>query len=378
MSEGPTRVQQSVRRIRVGVITDWRRRQRSCAWKEVLQETELDLEVREYPIADLIISHHPVDVAKLKTIDQEDVLILNWDVANGDPEFGAHLCQRWLDHRRPEIIDWVRRGNILLIESQATLGVPCQAAYDAAVGRNELPTSVASDSKNPALLTKCGLAAEKTTRFPTGGGFEKVGELRIREHSYSLGLPDDMSGLLRASLGTAGVSATAQLYRGWFRRTSRFRTWLNWVSIIETPGPRWSRQAVLKVARVEAGAIFASTMILSGSRQVALIRAILRCVDETGHLPDPPGIVTFGQRYIRAGITPFVGLISTFLLVRFSDALSWFTQIVPLKPKENSIQFAILKVVIGIALLISITMLFKQLYRSYRWCVSTVQRFLGY
>ena len=151
--------------IKVGIITDWERRQRGSAWREALEATELDLDITDYPIADLITSKLPTDSEKLKTIDREDVLILNWDVANGDPEFGSHLCQRWLDHRRPELISWVKKGNILLIESQTTLGVPCQAAYDAAVGRKELPASIAHDPRNPAKIVKHGTACRKSPNF---------------------------------------------------------------------------------------------------------------------------------------------------------------------------------------------------------------------
>src|SRR5437868_14178336 len=114
---------------KVGVITDWERAKRGSAWEDLLRDLDPPSAYTAYPIADLIVASHK-DRSTLQRINKEQVLIINWDAANGDPEFGAHLCQRWLEHRRPEIIEWVYKGGILLIESQTTLGVPCVAAYD--------------------------------------------------------------------------------------------------------------------------------------------------------------------------------------------------------------------------------------------------------
>src|SRR4051794_5507204 len=142
---------------RIGIITDWARSARSNEWLKLLDDIRLRFpnKVTAYPLADLIIQLvDPAVPHPLHTIRDQDILIINWDAANGDPDFGAHLALRWIDHRRPEILLWLRQGNVLIIESQATLGIPCAQAYDAAVGKGELPVSGPEDREDPLSFKK--------------------------------------------------------------------------------------------------------------------------------------------------------------------------------------------------------------------------------
>ncbi|HWJ38809.1 MAG TPA: hypothetical protein VNR86_08630 [Sphingomicrobium sp.] len=92
---------------KVGVILDWKRAQRGNAWELLLKEIDSEIEVTFYPIADLIVEpvkpplqrqimKRRAEAKGLQQINEEQVLVLNWDAVNGDPEFGAHLSQRWL------------------------------------------------------------------------------------------------------------------------------------------------------------------------------------------------------------------------------------------------------------------------------------------
>ena len=276
---------------KVGVILDWERAGRGAAWPRLLGELKPPPEVTLYPIADLIVAPVIPVVERqglLQHIHEERVLIVNWDAANGDPEFGGLLCQMWLEHRRPEIIQWVRKGGILLIESQTTLGTPCAAAYDAAVGARELPTSGLDDPTRPLQVTRSGRVGRKTSRFPTEFGFGAVEDRMFALNAYPdiKPFPDTTTGLLIEALRNADPGPF--LWRGVFRRTLLRRREFPWVSIIETADGTRFRQSIMQVAKLGQGAIFASTMMMAMTGQRELVGAIIRCADgNTGHLPSP-------------------------------------------------------------------------------------------
>jgi hypothetical protein len=254
-----------------------------------------------------------VEGNRLPQINQERVLIINWDAANGDPEFGAHLCQRWLEHRRPEIIQWVRNGGILLIESQTILGVPSGPAYDAIVGKGELPTSGVDDPTNPlkSVEPRSGRVACKTKRFPKGGGFAAVDDQIVSVNAYPdiPAFPASTTGLLIEALRKAAPGPF--LWRGVFRRTLPYTRELPWISIIETDDKELYRQSIMKVAKLGNGAIFASTMTLAGTGQRELVDAIIRCADgHNEHLPGPVAAVERVEKGVKLFLTLFGGAIA--------------------------------------------------------------------
>lgn len=291
--------------IKVGIIVDWARAGRGNAWPLLLAELKPTPIVTTYPIADLITK--PVDgEAGLQSIDEEQVLVINWDAANGDPEFGAHLCQRWLQHRGPEIVEWVNRGGILLIESQTVLGVPCAAAYEAVVGPGELPTCGPEDRTQPLQKRRSGLSCRKSKRFPTEQGFVHVPDVLRSGGSYPAvqEFPDSTTGFLKAALKEMPAEPT--LWRGWFRRSLPFSRHFRWVSLLETEAGWLRRQSVMQVATVGEGAIFATTMLLATTQQRSLVRAILQCAGgETGHLPRPVRALD----RVKGGVKTVLGLV---------------------------------------------------------------------
>lgn len=301
--------------VKVGVISDWARSRRGNAWQQLLAELDPAPEFTPYPIADLIVSQ--VDEAKgLQQISKEQVLIINWDAANGDPEFGGHLCQKWLEHRRPEIIEWVRKGGILLIESQTTLGVPCAAAYDALAGNGELPTSGIADPTKPlqSLPNRSGMAGRKTARFPDGPGFRAVDNIAARNpYPDILLFPKTTTGFLADAL--ENVASSPVLWRGVFRKTLPFTRNFPWISIIETDARWLFRHSIMKVAKVGDGAIFASTMMLASTGQRDLVSGIVRCATgNTQHLPTPVAAVERVDRFIKWFIMIFGGILAGLIL----------------------------------------------------------------
>jgi hypothetical protein len=164
--------------LRVGIVADWTRSARGNFWEDLLRtiQDRMPTAVTVYPIADLIVMPPQDDgQARLSEIYNQDVLIINWDAGNGDPEFGAHLVHRWLEHRRPEILLWIQTGKILIVESQTTFGVPSQSAYDATVGPGEVYVSGLPNADNPLSFRKrLGAECIKTKYFPKSTFFDRV------------------------------------------------------------------------------------------------------------------------------------------------------------------------------------------------------------
>jgi hypothetical protein len=85
-------------KTRIGVVADWDRSSRGNGWTALLQDLDKELfpnEATTYPLANLIMEPPKADdPASIRSIRKQDVVIINWDAANGDPEFGAHLAFR--------------------------------------------------------------------------------------------------------------------------------------------------------------------------------------------------------------------------------------------------------------------------------------------
>ena len=297
--------------VKIGIIGDWARSSRGNVWRELLSSvqeiTQQTFTITDFPIADLIVQ--PPDRSGLQDIRRQDVLIINWDAINGDPDFGSHLALRWIEHRYRELLIWARKGRLLILESQATLGVPSQAAYDAALGKGETPVSGPENFDEPlSAAERMGARCRKTKKFPTRNGFGDVkGEItcsRVIEHTDWF--PGHSHTLLTEDL--KGLDEGRQLYRGWFRRTL-FRRSLKWVSILETADRPFLRQhSTMQVAKVDEGAIFATTINLSMTRQTKLVAAIMRCSHgATSHLPTPDSHIDRVRGYWREIVTLSAG-----------------------------------------------------------------------
>jgi hypothetical protein len=311
--------------FKVGVITDWRRVARASSWPALFGELKNDglhVTVTEYPIADLLTADPAIaNQPALHNIRDEDVIVINWDAVNGDPDFGAHLALRWLEHRQPEVLIRLRKGSILIMESQAVLGVPCQAAYDAAAGKGELPVSGPCDPQDPMKFIKnTGAKCRKTRHFPKSGAFEDVPDhLGVRGTPNSKDMfPGTASNILVNEL--KGLNWQDILYRGWFRRLLFRSRRLKWVSIIGTANRgRFRNHSVMQVAKVSRGAIFATTMMLATTGQKELVRAIVECAGgNTSHLPIPAPKLEKLRAYWKRAVSLAGGAIVGYF---FSDEL---------------------------------------------------------
>lgn len=297
--------------LKVGVLTDWSRSARSSAWPLLLSKVSkrFPLVVTSFPIADLIVApHDPENPCGLDAISDQQVLVVNWDAANGDPEFGAHLLLAWLRHRRPELLLWVRRGNVLIIESQATFGVPCEEAYAAAVGSAEVPTSGLPDSSRPLTFReRLGSSCRTTAAFPQSDGFENV-EPQITPRGGTQ--PDDMFPESATRLLTTELQDLDWaniLYRGWFRRKWRGTNRLPWVTLLVTDKSK-RKHSTMEVARLGKGAIFGTTLMLANTGQDRLVEAMLRCArGNIDHLPSPATWVGTVRKYWTVILTVVSG-----------------------------------------------------------------------
>lgn len=306
--------------ISIGVITDWARSARGNGWTALLKSLDeggLANRVIELPLSDLLVAPPP---PSQRFVAQDlDVLVVNWDAANGDPEFGSHLVQRWLSHRRPELLLWVKDGGILIIESQAVLSVPDQASYDALLGRGELPVCGPENPLNPtAQVARMGPRCRKTRHMPDSHGFEDVpAELTIKGVvTHERLFPGAASKLLTAHI--ADTNWQDVLYRGWFRTRLFGPRMFRWVTLIKTDRRRGVNHATLKVAKVGQGAIFATTLFLATTEQRQLVRAMLHCVRNTGHLKTPPKTIALVRSGLKYVLPVLVGVV-----VASTDAVAW-------------------------------------------------------
>lgn len=306
--------------ISIGVIIDWARSARGNGWTALLKSLDeggLTNRVIELPLSDLLVAPPP---PSQRFVAQDlDVLVVNWDAANGDPEFGSHLVQRWLSHRRPELLLWVKDGGILIIESQAVLSVPDQASYDALLGRGELPVCGPENPLNPtAQLARMGPRCRKTRHMPDSHGFEDVpAELTINGLvTHERLFPGAASKLLTAHI--ADTNWQDVLYRGWFRTRLFGPRMFRWVTLVKTDRRKGVNHATLKVAKVGQGAIFATTLFLATTEQRQLVRAMLHCVRNTGHLKTPPKTIARVRRGLKYVLPVLVGV-----FVASTDAVAW-------------------------------------------------------
>ncbi len=299
-------------KLRVLILADWTRCSRGLIWPDFLKKLAVSTECDVLRLGDqqaglgtLWSRHSKYFIERLQNYD---VLVLNWDVVNGDPEFGADYALRWFEAHWTQVTTWVfEQGGILLVEGQAVLSIPSQRSYDAIVGASELPVSGAED--DPFDLTRQRVGREcRMTEQARASAFSRLLDLRPMRPVKQVDLFPGRAGrtLTPSFLGGADWDI---LYRGWFRRSVGRSHRYGWVGLIRTSGRRFNHDT-MRVAKYGRGAIFASTMFLASSGQVALVEAIFRMHGHTEILPVPnriPLLVWKGiQRYVPpvlAGLT---------------------------------------------------------------------------
>jgi hypothetical protein len=302
-------------RLRVLVLKDSGPYPRGCFWEDVLKGLGHDVKVR---------SLVEPDVFFIKDLKQYQVLIINWDAINGDPSFDADSALRWSEHRHPEVRWWVSNGGILIIEGQARLSVPTQAAYDALLGPGQVRVSGPSDPSQPGIEekrvgTKCRVTKRVSEDAPLSKfrGKELSSEERMR--TFENLFPCEAGDLLLPH-GPTDVSVRGSgwntLYRGWFKpwlRPPLGRWRLKWVRLVETADRAWYElpHATMMAAKDGDGAVFATTMVLSNINhdQVGFIDEILKYHNRVQDLPEPTRISSILQTHLRDVINLVVAVV---------------------------------------------------------------------
>jgi hypothetical protein len=272
---------------RVAVVCDWTKCSRGIFWPEILREIDPTLRVDKYPLAQRVDPGNPVGAEDGFFISEYDIVIVNWDAANGDPDFGADFAQRWFDHSRRAILMWVEKGNLLIVEGQARLHAPCEAAYDALLGPSELLVSRPAHelALQMDLERRMGRLCRVPRRAQRSRFFRDLATLetqRARKH-------------FELFPGPAGLAVTADieerwttLYRGWFRWNPLRRTTFAWVPVAKAVR-RGVDPPTLLAARVgKEGAIFVSTMFLASTEQTRLVKALIATHGQGSDLPTRP------------------------------------------------------------------------------------------
>lgn len=268
--------------VSVAVLKD-RRYARKCHWDaEFFAKVEHrgSIKVRSLDVFTLSDDSRDDEPHLLAELHKYQVLIVNWDAANGDPDFGSDYVLGWFAHRRPEILRWVRSGNVLIIEGQCYLSAVAQRAYDALLGPREVRVSGRTErtevGEQPADVEaqrvgqECRLVGKATRWFMAKQTLRYAGERSI---SYTDLFPAETAGKILTN--ELKDQAWDMLYRGWFRRDTLGRRFY-WHRLVET-STHWPNFPTLLGARHHNGTIFASTMFLASHGQVDLVVAMLNC-----------------------------------------------------------------------------------------------------
>ncbi len=282
--------------LRVAVIADWSLCSRGNHWHELFEHNRLNNhECIERRIADSVVPRDDetktaAGYSFLEELNDLDVVIVNWDAVNGDPEFGADFTFRWFEHHRGEVLLWVKGGGLLIIEGQAILGVPSQRAYDALLGAGEVAVCGPEDELEPRAQearfgSECYIASAAKAPHAFASAMDKLTPRRQVTHE------DMFPGM--AAPRVAGFLAQEQwnlLYRGWFRRSLRRRSRLTWMPAIVTKRKGGRTHPTCLIARHGKGGIIATTMFLASSGQERLVEALLSCHGNVDALPAPTGL----------------------------------------------------------------------------------------
>ncbi len=283
------------RPLRVTVIVDREDRHHGEFWTEVLADLRnqaiVDTTVTLYPLADRLAQPLTQEPALLELIENgTDVLVVNWDAVNGDPDFGGDVALRWFEHRQVALRRWVKEGGMLIVEGQATQGVPDNRYYAAVLGDGEVRLSGREDPLDPDAERVRMRGDARMTRITRKSVRFRV--LDLIEPRYGLRFeqlfPKEHAGRLVPNY-LRGMDTDELLYRGWFKRSFRRGT-LSWVPYARRATWWPTNFPVMLTAKCDKGAIFVTTMLLSATRQVQLIQAMLLTYPKIDSLPQP-GVV---------------------------------------------------------------------------------------
>ena len=183
---------------------------------------------------------------------RSSVIILSWDVANGDPAFGSNITQQFIRHRRAKLFTWLEKGGILIIENQTDGFQPHQETYDAILGPEEVIVDARFPSMNgrQILAGNEGIIEKSRASHPLICNASDV-DLRARpnlEPSFSEGSVDKTIEDVR--------TPEKSLHSGWFRK------WKDgWEPLIRTR----EGHPIMLSKKIGKGMIIATTMYLGAS-----------------------------------------------------------------------------------------------------------------
>lgn len=195
--------------------------------------------------------------------------------------------------------------------------MPADRYYSAVLGEGELRLSGREDPRRPEaegarMVGRCRMTriARRAPRFLSLHEIDPRDDLDFDD----LFPPEAAGRLIPRYLHN--IDTGNLLYRGWFRRRIR-RGSLTWVPYIRRDRAWPLNFATMLVAKSEKGAIFATTMLLSATRQTRLIQAMLLTHGDVASLPEPGALQRAANRYLPKAAA---GLLTALLLVVFGSA----------------------------------------------------------
>lgn len=215
---------------RVTLVVDREGRCHADFWTAILEDLteqmQFETEVTRLPLADWL-SRPPSDLgeAPWAVIDRTDIVIINWDAVNGDPDFGGDVALRWFEHRQFALRRWLTGGGMLILDGQAAQGVPEDRYYAAVLGEQEVRLSGREDPTNPDKEKVRMKGGCRITRLARGApGFEALDDVTPRADLTfdQLYPPNAVGRLVPRYLNE--IDTSRLLYRGWFRRRIPSRT----------------------------------------------------------------------------------------------------------------------------------------------------------
>jgi len=95
---------------------------RENSWDEIVDR------FKEFGVK--ITKFDTIGPAKLKDVQKYDVIIIKWDAANGDHNFGSDDIANQLEHNKPDLKEFIKNGGVLIVECQSNNWLPSQKTYD--------------------------------------------------------------------------------------------------------------------------------------------------------------------------------------------------------------------------------------------------------
>lgn len=224
------------RRLRICIVIDHRRpsRRRRCFWVNLLRSSTHDfrhrVEVKLVSIADeLKRGRNPATV--LFSPDRTDVIIVNWDAINGDPVYGSDRAFQFIEHYRPDMLEWLRQGGVVVVESQGASWSSIESVYSCF-------TSMFNGSRIQLCSERwtLGDAADIAPESAPGTLAADISPDDLKLHAGGLWArrPWFPRHLLRSDVQSLRFARRHQhlLYRGWFENWSE-----DWKAVL-VPRPR--------------------------------------------------------------------------------------------------------------------------------------------